>query len=358
MNHFFVQNKLKLLTSLVVCNFLASSPLLATESLSKDLFGIDTALDTFAKAHQKPEVNPMPASHGNPKVSVLELDTHGSKRTFYGIHTQDLQAVDYGQLKQQLAQNMGTQGIQLVQIVGDSNKFSEAGTIAGRAFLEPHFSSAQILEYGFTGYLDADRKRLDINSFLNEWVENDPSRASKVVASVVGHSVVALDKWGCRVTDKLKHFVVVYNDNGTSEGFTTFGADVYASDNILRAEDGDYLVILDGGPQSFTQATNVMANGVMIKVLFNLRSDDNQGFFSAGEFFSLVQDALKSNPSLSQEGVKQILSEYLVDHKAWDAKRNDASTKEKLFYGTVEKFIGQNIYQKLLNLADIQKFHS
>lgn len=300
-------------------------------------------------ANQEGEALFEPASY-SPKV--LNHEICGTQATFYGIEKDAQKQIDFAQMKQDIAKRMGVESQKLIQIVGDSNQFSEEGTKIGRKFVTPYFEGNHILEYGFTGYLTDDRKKLDVNSLLNEYVANNPKQTYRVLANVVGHSIHALEKWGCKVSP-VSNYVVVYNKYGMEEGFTKFGDDVIASDNIQSPKDGDILLMLEGGPQSFKQAINVLRNDVPVKALFNIRSQDRRAFFSATEFFYLVKQELLKNVDLSSEEVKNILDEYLKTHEAWDSKKPDAGTKEALFFSTVDQFINEKIYTKLLDKVEI-----
>ncbi|BCS83760.1 hypothetical protein QLL95_gp0363 [Cotonvirus japonicus] len=176
-----------------------------------------------------------------------------------------------------------------------------------------------------------DYKQLDVNSFVNEYLDKHPDQAGRVIANIVGHSILALDKWDCSGSAKISNYVIVYNKNGMNDGFTKFGDDIITSDHILSAKNGDFVILLEGGPQSFKQSLNVLRNDIPIKALFNIRSRDRQDFFSATEFFYLVGQQLLINPELPPESVGVILDTYLKSHKAWDHNKHDADTKKKPF---------------------------
>ncbi len=126
-----------------------------------------------------------------------------------------------------------------------------------------------------------------------------------------------------------------------------------ASDYIQTPLDGDLMLMLEGGPQTFKQAVNVLQNDVPIKALFNIRSIDRRKFFSATEFFYLVQQELLKTPDLGAEQVKGILKKYLQTHEAWDSSKPDAGTKEALFYSTAQEFVNKQVYKKLIEKVDI-----
>ena len=288
----------------------------------------------------------------NVLVNQEHVEVNG--KNFYVIDQKNLNNINYVQLKTDLINKMGLKTRRMVQIVGSSNQFSVEGTQLAREFLKPYFDGEHILEYGYTGHINDDLSKLDINSFLNEYIEQNPNETHRVLANVVGHTFTALNLWGCKVSDKVSNFVVVYNDYGMQEGFTKFGDDVVASDYIMSAEDDDLLVIVEGGPQSFRQAVNVLEKGVKVVALGNVREDNEKIIFSAAEFFNLVKSELIANPYLTQERVKEILNGYLSNHWAWDPRRPDASTKKALFDSTVDDFINKGIYKKLLDRFDVR----
>ncbi len=353
-------------TQNILCAALMLVPTMlnATASSSEETFStkyrhIANAINHFAAREGKPLANKdvTPVEH----VRVLAGDSHD--QTFIGIHHNDVERVNYGRLKTALLEKKGITTRRTVQIVGDSNEFSPEGTLAARAFIHPYFEGDHMLEYGYTGYMNP--KALDINSTLNEWLEDHPDQAFRVVANVVGHSVHALKSWGCRVSDKPQHFVVVYNDFGMDEGrtkdqrFTRFGDDVVPSDNIMSAEDNDTLVVIEGGAQSFRQAVNVMKNGVRVSALYGVRPADREAqFFSAAGYFALVQELLNDSDrdaAVTEADIRALTETYMQTHEAWDANRPDAETKAALFESSMKEFIEGGVYRSLGTLLTVTK---
>ncbi|WP_010302523.1 hypothetical protein [Candidatus Odyssella thessalonicensis] len=316
-----------------------------------DSTGIAKVLHTHIDKFAHGEGTPLATQNG--LVKQLRMTTKLGIYKFYGIAKDNQAYLDFLALKGEIAQQMGVKDQKLVQIVGDSNQFSEEGTIIAREFLTPHLEGNHILEYGFTGYLTDDRARLDTNSLLNEYIEDNPHQAYRVLANVVGHSIYALEQWGCKASPQVKSYVVVYNENGMGERFTKFGDDVTVSDYIQSPADGDMLLLLEGGAQSFKQAVNVLKKNVPIKALLNIREPERRLFFSAAEFFYLVKQELLRKSNLSQKEVRAILKNYLRTHAAWDNRKPDADTKEELFSATVEEFIKDDIYKKLLTKVEV-----
>ena len=339
---------LLIISVFLIKSLLASEPTIVPQeaNLLREMMG------RFANSEGTPLFEPAQES---PQVLVGKLQ--GRDVFFYGIEKDQQPKIDFRKLKTEIARRMGLPNRKLVQIVGDSAQFGKEGTQFVRKFLRPYFEENCILEYGFTGYStrsnEKDSDELDVNTFLNEYITDNPGQAYKVLANVVGHSIVALEQWGCKGSPSISHYVMVYNQHGMKTGFTTFGDDVMASDYIQSPDDGDILLLMEGGPQSFRQSLNVLQHDVPVKAIFNIRSMDRRAFFSAAEFFSLVKKALAENPDLSPQSVQDILAAYLKTHQAWDPEKPDADTKEKIFYSSVEEFINKKIFKKLLDKVEI-----
>ncbi|MBP6986073.1 MAG: hypothetical protein KBB83_05720 [Alphaproteobacteria bacterium] len=269
-------------------------------------------------------------------------------RTYYGLYQTELEKANYAQLKAQIAQNMGLKTNRLVQVVGSSKPFSVEGTRQAREFLTPFLAGDHIIEYGFTGHVRPAEGKLDINSFVSEYIENNPRQAFRVLANIVGHSVVALEKWGCKGQPRISHYVVVFNEHGMKEGFTKFGDDVVASDFIMSKDSDDLLVVIEGGWQSFKQSLNALSLGIKIEALANVREESDKKLFSTAELFHIVKQAMTQNPDMSKGELVQIFTTYMDCHEAWDKTRPDAETKEALYKASVEQFLNSGVYKKIL----------
>jgi hypothetical protein len=179
-------------------------------------------------------------------------------------------------------------------------------------------------------------------------VEKNPQEAYRVLANVVGHTVLALENWGCKGQSRTSHYVVVYNQHGMKEGFTKFGDDVIASDFIMSKDDNDLLVVIEGGWQSFKQSLNALSLGVKIEALSNVREEADKKLFSSAELFHLVKQAMTANPDMSKEDLAKIFTTYMDNHEAWDKSRPDAETKEALYKASVDQFLNSGVYKKIL----------
>jgi hypothetical protein len=268
---------------------------------------------------------------------------------FFGIQYTNQKLIDFIQLRKFVMEIMGKENGKIIQIIGDSYPFSEIGTVEAYKFVSLHLQGDYILEYGYTGYAK-NNLYLDTNSIVNSYIDNYPEISNRVIANIVNQSVDALEIWECDGSSKVNNFVVVYN-NGNN---TKFGDDIIISDNLLH-EHGDFCLMLEGGAQSFRQSINMLQNGICIKAIFNIREPDRQAFFSTTEFFYLVKSALEKDSSMEPEAVQIIFDRYMENHEAWDQKKPDSGTKEKLFYDAVDQFINKKVYMKLINHVEIVK---
>ena len=286
-------------------------------------------------------------------VKLIEYENQRKIYRFFGIQKENQENLQnnpifFRNLKRAITQKMGVRNNKTIQLIGDSNQFSEEGTIFARNFLnEKLFSGNHLIEYGYTGHLRP--RELDVNSFVNEFIEQKPQEAYRVLGNVVGHTEIALTKWGCKVSPQIHNFVVVYNKFGMEEpNFTKFGDDVIMSDMLLNAEDGDEVICLEGGAQSFKQITNSLKGNLKINLVLNLRKLENRPFFSAALFLSLVNDAFDGQTPPSPEKVQAIYEEYNQTLKStWDSSRPDHMTKKALFEQAIKEFIEEGTYKLL-----------
>lgn len=298
------------------------------------------------------------------KVDLIEIkDKNGIvKQRFFGIHKADQQNLNFMNFKRKLAQLENLNTKEMVQIVGDSSQFSKEGTIFVRKFLQKYFESNFIIEYGFTGYKNSEE--LDINSFVNEYVDKHPERGSSVIANILGHTHVALTKWGCYGSPYVKNYVVVYNDSPMSEepkynengikvsGYTTFGDDVIASDYILQSIDKDKLICVEGGAQSFRQVVNALNNNINIELVYNVRKPENNELFSTALFLKLINDIFVTDKVFSQEAVEEVYKKYTSELKSmWNTKKPDYKTKKEIFDYAINEFMNKRLYEKINKLC-------
>jgi hypothetical protein len=253
---------------------------------------------------------------------------------------------------------MGLAEESVMQVVGDSGRFSPEGTTFGRTFVREHLPGRFAIEYGFTGYKTGGQE-LDANSFLNEYIDETPGQAPRILANILGHTVLAIKKWGCYVSPLVQHFVVVYNGAGMTEdpqfdengkktaGFTTFGDDVTMSDSIC-----DRLLCLEGGAQSFLQVVNVLRQHHPVEVVYNLRKAADAKMFSAARFLQMVDAAFVNGKAPDKEQVKLIFQKYAQSLNAmFNTGKPDYKTKKALFEQAMDAFIEDGIFERTHELC-------
>lgn len=295
---------------------------------------------------------------GPVKLIEIKDESQGLCYRFFGIHKDKQLEINFAQLKRLLISALGRDQANMIQLIGDSNQFTEVGTNFVRNFLKSRFAKAAVIEYGFTGYKTANE--LDVNSFVTEFLEQYQDQADKVIANIVGHTHIALTKWGTIGSAKVRNFTVIYNEAGITQepvynehgikigGFTTFGDDIITSDNLLQASDGDRFICLEGGAQSFKQVTNALSLGIPVELVYNLRKPQNIPFFSAARFLKLIYDAFGVHDNLSKEQVREIYARYMSALKStWDMTRPDHRTKKELFEKGINDFIENDIYKQV-----------
>lgn len=319
-------------------------------------------LDTFSGHSRALEVKPFME-----RVKLIELLDRDRKEQgpyrFFGVHERDQQGVDFAELKKKITTMMGVAKARSIQIIGDSGRFSTDGTRKARRFLCGEIDGAGLVEYGFTGYRSDDGSELDINSFVNERADEDPEMAKRVLANIVGHTPVAIQKWGRYGSPNVHHYVVVYNDYSTDQepayvdgkkvsGFTTFGNDVTMSDHLLQQADGDRFICLEGGVQSFLQVMNALQQNIPVTLVDGLRKPEKESLFSATRYLRAVSAASERDSDLSREGAQAVFDEYeRTLESIWDPNKADFKTKKELFDAAMERFIGGELYKRMASLC-------
>lgn len=329
---------------------LAIACLLVT-AVATDGFAVDikNIIDCFAGKNTTYQIKPFLGP-----IRLIELEEQGQKYHFFGVHVDTQANVDFATFKRMLLSKMGFDGKPIMQIVGDSGRFSPAGTAFGRAFIRERLSGDYVLEYGYTGYKTGGQE-LDANSFINEIIDEQPMLAQRVLANILGHTVVAITKWGCYVCPHVHNFVVVYNDSGMAEdpkfneegrkvaGFTTFGDDVTMSDFVC-----DRLLCLEGGAQSFLQVVNVLQQGRPVELVYNLRKPEDAKMFSAARFLHLVEAAFVNAKAPDKEQVRAIFADYVKTlNSMFNPAKPDYKTKKALFEKALNIFIDGGIFERV-----------
>lgn len=310
---------------------------------------IGEIIDCFAGKNTKYEIKQFLRP-----VRLIEVRDNEATYNFYGIHVNEQSIVDFNNFKRMLLEKMGYAGKHVLQIVGDSGRFSPEGTAFGRKFVRERLPGDFVIEYGFTGYKTGGAE-LDANSFINEFVDEQPIQAPRVLANVLGHTVWAITKWGCYVSPHVRNFVVVYNDAGMSEdpqfdtegkktaGFTTFGDDVQMSDFSC-----DRLLCLEGGAQSFLQAVNVLQQEKTIEAVYNIRKPIDGKMFSAARFLKQVDSAFVADAAPSKETVREIFTKYIATlNSMFNESKPDYKTKKALFERAITTFIDEGLFERV-----------
>lgn len=257
---------------------------------------------------------------------------------------------------------MGTSSKNTLEVIGDSAQFSEQGSNYVRAILRKYFAGEHLIEYGFTGY--RKENTLDTNSFINEYMDENPDQAYRVLANIVGHTHVALNEWGTAGSALIRNFVVVYTNDGMQEepaynlegikisGFTTFGDDIIMSDYILQAQDGDRIVCVEGGVQSFRQVVNALSINVPVDFIYNVRTTNGESFFSTARFLNKICEGFVGDLPPSKEWVQSAYDDYIKSLKnVWSTSKPDYLTKKALFEEAVHIFIDKEFYKCLKSLC-------
>ena len=303
-------------------------------------------------------------------------DEKGLAYNFFGIEKDQQSAVNFATFKTMLARKLRISPAGTLEIVGDSAPFSDEGSDYVRTFLRNRFAGKHMIEYGFTGYLNkTDHRMFDTNALLNEYLDENPIEAHRVLGNVLGHTIIVLTSHGCQASRNVRNFVVVYNEAGTTvapvydettgrqlSGSTTFGDDVTMSDYLLQADNGDYLVCIEGGAQSFRQVVNALMLDVPIEFVYNVRLPDPKdgGFnFSAARFLNQVKAAF-ADGTPSEEQVRTVLASYIstlrhiTDTKTgestpviWAPNRADSRTKRALFEDAIKAFFDNRLYERV-----------
>ncbi|KKR97018.1 MAG: hypothetical protein UU47_C0003G0005 [candidate division TM6 bacterium GW2011_GWE2_41_16] len=282
-------------------------------------------------------------------VGYIEVHEGLNVFRYFGIHKNTQEHIDYTALKHLIIEKLGLPTTHMIEFVGDSDQFSENGTVIGREIIRKHCAGNHMIEYGYTGHNDNPRE-LDINAFISEYVDQNSQESYRVIANLVGHSHTAMTQWHCSASPLIHNFVVVYNDHGMiDEEYTKFGDDVIVSDYIL--DPHDTMVCLEGGAQSFKQVTNALQRGCRIFLADKLRKPANNVYFSTAFFLRLIHQASTQNNGqiLTKQQVHEIYQNYERTLKSrFNLARPDHTTKKALFDQAINEFIEQGIYEKVL----------
>jgi hypothetical protein len=325
----------------------------------------DDIIDCFAGQNSKYEVQQFIDNVRLIEIPYGNVRYGNTTKRFYGVHKDAQSEVDFCALKGKLLSVMGVSGQCLLQVIGDSGLFSPEGTVYIEKFLKPYIERYDVVEYGFTGKATGDRR--EINATVSSFV--DRTNKSKFIGNVVGHTVVALDRWGCIGAD-IDNYIVVYNDDGMSRspeyerdntkpnfghqvrGHTIFGDDTIISDKLLIS-NGDLVICADGGVQSVLQIINSIEMEVMVILIYGLRTKTQNGF-SASKFLKFIMDGYNEAKLFGLRGanmtafVSRVRDKYMTSiNVIWDPSKPDCQTKRQIFDVAMRRFMEEKVYEKI-----------
>lgn len=278
---------------------------------------------------------------------------HGDgKFTFLGIH-QSLQDKAHYESARKFFSGACFPKPKFNQLIGDSASFDEDGSnVRSTAFYEMFKSLADKGDhwlYGFTAHNEADG-RMDANGAVGRYLAEHPEQAKRFIGNVVcEHTPMAIEKWGCSFAEGVKNFLLVYSEKGAK-----FGDDTIASDNLTNG----MVLMGEGGIQSFRQASYMLARGIPVIGVANLRGAKNPAtrdpksgeylsYFSASEFLNLVKSAVGSGENLSSEEVAEIKKDYFDSHVPANPNRPDFVTKQALLEEGFKQFAAEKVWTKM-----------
>lgn len=331
------------------------------ENTTSDRFLIGNIMDCFAGKNNNYKIK----SFMGP-IRLIEVNHKGDQLKFFGVHVDRQKDINFAELKKKLLSYLNIKNKKLVQVVGDSGRdvFSKEGAAFARNILEDRFQNCGIIEYGYTGY--SHSQGYDVNSIVNEYIDNHPEVGNRVIANIVGHIHIALNKWGCYASPYVKNFVVVYNDYGMTvnpvydtsgnkiKGFTVFSEDTTMSDYMLQAKDGDVTISLEGGTQCWKQVINMLDRSIHAELIYNIRIPNKQHHFSVARILKQFYD---KKPQTEQQA-QQVANDYQksLEH-LWDTTRQDNSemnygeTKKKLLRDSMNDLIKGGLYMRVPDLC-------
>lgn len=289
-------------------------------------------------------------------TDVMRHFTVGKNQVF-AVHKSEQHQLDFSRVKSEIFKAMNLPPNEsFLQVVGDSARFSLEGTEFARKFLEAKLSWKRPLLWGYTGKGKKGDSTFGVNQLVNNWIDEDPSRAERTMANVVSHHTpIALEDWGCNIAASNTNFFLVYGD-------ARFGDDIVSSDTLCGA-----FVCIEGGIQSFSQLVNGLAKKKPVCGVFNIRGKNNPGclipetreygtFFSAGEFFAMLKDLKnQKGDDFSASDVEAAKESYFKTHLLFNHHNKDASTKQALFDAAWKKFMENEVW-KNVHLCDFVKF--
>jgi hypothetical protein len=290
------------------------------------------------------------------KVKVQDHQTQHGKYRIYGVEKTAQNEMNHKMIRNALLKEHGCDSI--IQVVGDSASYGEQESKFAVQYLSQKLEQNpnSIILYGFTGH--SDNGRLDANQIVNEWIDQAPERANRVIANIVDHHTsVAIKNWGVKISNSVRNFYLVHSLGETPS--TLFGDDTISSDGLTDK----VCFCLEGGIQSFRQAVYMMAQGTRVEAIANLRGDKNPAtrhtitgeylnYFSAAEFLNYINKLVieKGKLGVSVKEIEDAKDTYLKDRHLFNPERNDSGTKKALFELAWKQFITEKVWEKLTAL--------
>lgn len=287
-------------------------------------------------------------------VKFFTQEINGKEYRIFGIKSANQSKIDFEKLRQEISNELGFKETKdFIQIIGDSQNFSSAGTDFCRKYLSTYLQKNKecIILYGLTGHIDSTGIRADTNHFVSEWLDKDITQSKRIVANVVDkHTVSAIDTWGCTVPYSIKNYFLVYTDGPEAE--VKFGGDIPSSDGLTNRQ----AICFDGGMQSLRQIIYMLNSNIKIIALHNLRDlNDPKSFdketklpyLSAAEYLYFLKNKIKKPETTTSDEIKEYSKEYLSTHALYNPKQLDGDTKEQLLNDAMTQFYQNEIWKKL-----------
>ena len=270
-----------------------------------------------------------------PGTGGLEL-IRKNQNVYFGIHKDHQKFLNFARVRQHILQALGLHPeTRIVQVVGDSGRFSLEGTAKASRFLQNHLREENLLIWGFTGKGQKNEPK-ETNQLVSDWLEENPQRFKKALANIVDyHSPKAISEWNCTYPLTHQNFLLVY-------GNACFGDDIMTSDYLT-----DEAYLIEGGIQTFSQFCNFAYRDLPITGIYHLRGENNPDcfdvfshhhleYFSASEFLDLLKQEMFLKKTMTTEEVEQFKDHYLNPFEKpkrhlFNPSRPDASTKQALW---------------------------
>ena len=152
-----------------------------------------------------------------------------SKKRYFGVHMNSQLDLDFTEVRRSILQELNLPAdTKIVQVIGDSGRFSPLGTAVGAKFLQDHLNERDLLLWGYTGKPIDERGCCEVNQLVTSWLQKNPARFSHALANVVDeHTPLAISKWKCSIARENQNFYLVH-------GGAKYGDDTISSDKLTN----------------------------------------------------------------------------------------------------------------------------